>query len=61
MAIIFISRSLEEIRQISDRVTIFRDGDLITTKNINEVSNEEIIKFRLVEILKKQKLKKMNF
>ena len=47
MAIIFISHRLEEIRQISDRVTIFRDGDLITTKNINEVSNEEIIKFMI--------------
>ncbi len=47
MAIIFISHRLEEIRQIADRVTIFRDGDLITTKNINEVSNEEIIKFMI--------------
>ena len=36
MAIIFISHRLEEIRQISDRVTIFRDGDLITTKNIRQ-------------------------
>ena len=53
MAIIFISHRLEEIRQISDRVTIFRDGDLITTKNINDVSNEEI--------LKRLKLRKMIF
>ena len=47
MAIIFISHRLEEIREISDRVTIFRDGDLITTKNIGEVTNEEIIKFMI--------------
>ncbi len=47
MAIIFISHRLEEIRQISDRVTIFRDGDLITTQKINEVSNEEIIKYMI--------------
>ena len=47
MAIIFISHRLEEIRQISDRVTIFRDGDLITTKKINEVTNEQIIKFMI--------------
>ncbi len=32
MAIIFISHRLEEIRAIADRVTIFRDGDLITQK-----------------------------
>ena len=44
MAIIFISHRLEEIKAISDRVTIFRDGDLITTNKINEISNEEIIK-----------------
>ncbi len=47
MAIIFISHRLEEIRQISDRVTIFRDGDLITTKKIDEVTNEEIIKYMI--------------
>lgn len=47
MAIIFISHRLEEIRAIADRVTIFRDGDLITTKKINEVSNQEIIKYMI--------------
>ncbi len=47
MAIIFISHRLEEIRAIADRVTIFRDGDLITTKKIDEVSNEEIIKYMI--------------
>ena len=45
MAIIFISHRLEEIRAIADRVTIFRDGDLIATKKINEISNEEIINY----------------
>lgn len=47
MAIIFISHRLEEIRAIADRVTIFRDGDLITTKKINEITNNEIIKFMI--------------
>ena len=47
MAIIFISHRLEEIRAIADRVTIFRDGDLIATKKINEITNEEIIKFMI--------------
>ena len=47
MAIIFISHRLEEIRAIADRVTIFRDGDLIATKKINDISNEEIIKFMI--------------
>ena len=47
MAIIFISHRLEEIRAIADRVTIFRDGDLITTKKINEITNNEIIKYMI--------------
>jgi ABC-type sugar transport system ATPase subunit len=47
MAIIFISHRLEEIRSIANRVTIFRDGDLITTQKINEITNEEIIKYMI--------------
>ena len=61
MAIIFISHRLEEIRQISDRVTIFRDGDLITTKNINEVSNEEIIKFMIGRNIEETEVKENKF
>ena len=61
MAIIFISHRLEEIRQISDRVTIFRDGDLITTKNINEVSNEEIIKFMIGRNIEETEVKENEF
>ena len=61
MAIIFISHRLEEIRQISDRVTIFRDGDLITTKNINEVSNEEIIKFMIGRNIEETEVKDNQF
>ncbi len=61
MAIIFISHRLEEIRQISDRVTIFRDGDLITTKNIKEVSNEEIIKFMIGRNIEQTEVKDNQF
>ncbi|MAV63695.1 MAG: D-xylose ABC transporter ATP-binding protein [Candidatus Marinimicrobia bacterium] len=61
MAIIFISHRLEEIRQISDRVTIFRDGDLITTKKINEVSNEEIIKFMIGRNIEETEIKNNEF
>ena len=64
MAIIFISHRLEEIRAIADRVTIFRDGDLITTKKINEITNNEIIKFMIgrsieeIEVKENEYLKK---
>jgi len=64
MAIIFISHRLEEIRAIADQVTIFRDGDLITTKKINEITNNEIIKFMIgrsieeIEVKENEYLKK---
>ena len=41
--IIYISHRLEELHKIADRVTIFRDGQYITTRNINECSLDEII------------------
>jgi len=53
IAIIFISHRLEEIRSIADRVTIFRDGDKIITKNIDSISNVEIIKYMIGRDLKK--------
>ncbi|HEU24241.1 MAG: D-xylose ABC transporter ATP-binding protein [Mesoaciditoga sp.] len=43
VTIIFISHRLEEIFQIADSVTILRNGELIATKQINEVSMEEIV------------------
>jgi len=64
MAIIFISHRLEEIRAIADRVTIFRDGDLIATKKINEITNDEIIKFMIgrnieeIDVIENDYLKK---
>ena len=61
MAIIFISHRLEEIREISDRVTIFRDGDLITTKQIDDISNEEIIKFMIGRNIENSEVKNNNF
>ena len=61
MAIIFISHRLEEIRSIADRVTIFRDGDLITTQKINEITNEEIIKFMIGRNIEKVKVVENDF
>jgi ribose transport system ATP-binding protein len=41
--IIYISHRLDELPQISDRVTVMRDGQYIATKNISEVTKEQII------------------
>lgn len=41
--IIYVSHNLEEVFQISDRITVFRDGTRIATVNTRETSEREII------------------
>ena len=42
IGIIYISHRLAEIEEIADRVTVLRDGHLIATKALEEVSQKEI-------------------
>lgn len=44
VAIIYISHRMEEIFQLSDRITVMRDGISIGTKSTNETNNDEIVK-----------------
>lgn len=41
--IIYISHRLEELKQISDRVTVMRDGQYIDTVNTSEATTDQII------------------
>ena len=43
ITILFISHKLDELFAICDRVTIFRDGMCIATREMSETSNEELI------------------
>jgi ABC-type sugar transport system ATPase subunit len=43
-SIIFISHKLNEIKAISDRVTVLRDGKKIATKKTTDVSQDDIIR-----------------
>ena len=43
ITILFISHKLDELFRICHRVTIFRDGMCITTKEMSETSNEDLI------------------
>ena len=44
VAIIFITHRLEEVMEIADRVTVFRDGRFIGTHLIDQTSESELIK-----------------
>ena len=43
MGIVYVSHRLDEIFRICDRVTVMRDGEYITTKDISELSRQRII------------------
>lgn len=47
VAIIFISHRLEEVKQICDRATIIRDGQVVATVNVAETSLETITRLML--------------
>ena len=43
VGIIYISHKMEEIKEISDEVTIMRDGKYVGTHNSHEISTDQII------------------
>ncbi len=43
-SVIYISHRLEEIFEIADRVSVLRDGQYITTKNLTDTNKNELIK-----------------
>jgi len=47
VSILYISHHLEEIFQISDRVSVFRDGQLIATKNTRDVTQSDLIQMMI--------------
>lgn len=47
ISIIYISHRMEEIFEIGDRVTVFRDGEKIDTLNIRETSEQELIQLMI--------------
>ena len=44
VGIIYISHRMEEIAQVADRVTVLRDGALVATRPMKEVSRVELIR-----------------
>ena len=52
MTIIYISHRLDELFEVSDRVTVMRDGEVIVTKDINEIDKPMLIKYMVGRELK---------
>jgi ABC-type sugar transport system ATPase subunit/ribose/xylose/arabinose/galactoside ABC-type transport system permease subunit len=44
VAIVFISHRLPEVFDVSDRITVLRDGKCIGTKNVRETTKDEIVR-----------------
>ena len=44
VAILYISHRLEELQRIADRVTIIRDGRVVTTRQRSEIGSDEIVR-----------------
>ncbi|MDO4260766.1 MAG: sugar ABC transporter ATP-binding protein [Eubacteriales bacterium] len=45
VSIIYISHRLEEIFRLSDRVTVLRDGQYVTTMNTAETDKDELVRY----------------
>lgn len=43
ISILYISHRMDEIFQISDRLTVFRDGKYIATKNIQDTNYDDVV------------------
>jgi ABC-type sugar transport system ATPase subunit len=51
MATIFISHRLSEVFVIADNITVLKDGKLVGTKNINDVTTEDVVYMMVGRIL----------
>ena len=45
VAVIYISHALEESLQISDRITVLRDGRLVVTAKTSEMTREKLVRY----------------
>ncbi|MDE2125740.1 MAG: sugar ABC transporter ATP-binding protein [Armatimonadetes bacterium] len=52
VSVIYISHRLEEVFEVCDRATVMRDGKVIDTRPVNELSRDEIIRLMVGRELK---------
>jgi ABC-type sugar transport system ATPase subunit len=54
ISIIYISHKLEEIFNLCDRISVFRDGEKIATKNISDIDENTCINLMVAREMKKR-------
>ncbi len=60
VGMIYISHRMDEIDEIADRVTVLRDGEYVGTRNIGEVTKEEIINMMVGRVIYEKPKEKSN-
>ena len=56
--IVFISHNVEELFEIGDRVTVFQDGKLVDTRDIRDVTVNEVIRLMIGKEARERYVKK---
>lgn len=59
-SIIFISHFLDEIFTVCDRVTVMRDGETVSTADINDTSRSEVVEQMLGSVHETDRIRKPN-
>ena len=47
VSIIYISHRLEELFELCDRVTVFRDGKYVVTRNVADITKKDLIRYMI--------------
>ena len=47
VAVIYISHRLEELFELCDRVTVFRDGRYVITRNVADITKKDLIRYMI--------------
>ncbi len=47
VSVIYISHRLEELFELCDRVTVFRDGQYVVTRNVADITKKDLIRYMI--------------
>lgn len=47
VSVVYISHRLEELFELCDRVTVFRDGQYVVTRNVADITKKDLIKYMI--------------